>query len=301
LIGFFPEVYPDELLYSVFARYQVYCGYTGHHGLYPDIFIKNEKQIPFRLTAPINNDVKEAIGNFEDVIHRHTLIDYYIRFISRRKRERALKSILSDDAIDTPLSFIVNSDFDYNALYCPLCAKADRDIYGETYWHRSHQYRGIDVCHIHGCYLMNYKLTAQQSVSAEAVIPTDDIVCYSPNEPEFALAGYVAELMNKPLINKNISVSEYLKRKAEYSQYYSVFTKRVDFEKMSNGLAKFYKGMQSKYFAPQQLLKVFVIGATDFAQVCAIALFLGVSVDELNNMLLPTDNGINYNKLHKIV
>jgi len=36
---------------------------------------------------------------------------------------------------------------------CPLCVKEDRERYGETYWHLSHQLQGIDVCHKHGCYL----------------------------------------------------------------------------------------------------------------------------------------------------
>jgi hypothetical protein len=37
--------------------------------------------------------------------------------------------------------------------YCPLCVREDKDTYGETYWHRSHQIDGIDVCVKHKVFL----------------------------------------------------------------------------------------------------------------------------------------------------
>lgn len=34
--------------------------------------------------------------------------------------------------------------------FCPECVSSDNSIYGEPYWHRSHQIYGINLCHKHG-------------------------------------------------------------------------------------------------------------------------------------------------------
>ena len=41
MISFFPEVYPDELLYSWFARYGVRTGYTNYRAIADDLFTSN--------------------------------------------------------------------------------------------------------------------------------------------------------------------------------------------------------------------------------------------------------------------
>ena len=39
MIGVFPEPYPDELLYSVFARYYVRSGYRNYIFVAEDLFL----------------------------------------------------------------------------------------------------------------------------------------------------------------------------------------------------------------------------------------------------------------------
>lgn len=40
MIAYFPNFYPDELLYSVLARYYVHSGYTTYISVADDLYIK---------------------------------------------------------------------------------------------------------------------------------------------------------------------------------------------------------------------------------------------------------------------
>ncbi|MDE6055387.1 MAG: TniQ family protein [Lachnospiraceae bacterium] len=48
--------------------------------------------------------------------------------------------------------------------YCPLCAGEDRERYGETYWHRRHQIRNMNVCTRHKCRLKSSKVPAKSEL-----------------------------------------------------------------------------------------------------------------------------------------
>src|SRR5260370_602086 len=80
--------------------------------------------------------------------------------------------------------------------YCAFCAKEDRNLSGEAYWHRSHQSSIVQVCPKHGCHLScaaRHKSSAFCLTLAEKVIPiTEPIQMVNPNDPNDALLLWMA-------------------------------------------------------------------------------------------------------------
>lgn len=48
---------------------------------------------------------------------------------------------------------------------CPECTLEDNSIYGEPYWHRSHQIYGINLCHKHGLILVETTIEIMTSAN----------------------------------------------------------------------------------------------------------------------------------------
>lgn len=44
--------------------------------------------------------------------------------------------------------------------YCPECAKEDRKLYGETYWHILPQINGVEYCPLHKCRIVESQVKA---------------------------------------------------------------------------------------------------------------------------------------------
>ena len=43
--------------------------------------------------------------------------------------------------------------------YCPICYQEDLQLYGEPYWHRSHQLPDMQICTKHRCWLVDTDVT----------------------------------------------------------------------------------------------------------------------------------------------
>lgn len=117
--------------------------------------------------------------------------------------------------------------------YCPACACDDRKKYGETYWHRIHQIRGITVCEKHGTVIkssgISFKQTRHGFYPASAVTNMQEKAIVS-SEKEWKrieqLSADIAWVMdNGQTIRKKRSVSKMMK------QYLSV----KGFELTGNG------------------------------------------------------------------
>jgi hypothetical protein len=95
----------------------------------------------------------------------------------------------------------------YNPSYlkfCSLCLEQDLKIYGETYWHRSHQMHGIKICLIHNQALCDSKVTKEE-ISRNFILPTSSNCCdrelnYDDSVRK-TLSGFAKKIRNE--INEN--------------------------------------------------------------------------------------------------
>ena len=88
MIGFLPEIYPDELVYSFLARYYVRSGYINYTFFAENIYV-NKNTVPD--IEIFNTFTKESLNvitknySLDYLIKNHTMFNFYARFINLLK------------------------------------------------------------------------------------------------------------------------------------------------------------------------------------------------------------------------
>ena len=158
MIGFMPEIYPDELLYSRFARYYERSGYMAYIFAAEDLFQNKNERPDVEFINRLTQDAQSVIHkkmSADEVIMNHTMFPYYGRFLGKERRTEAYCALLKTDGNYRNLLPIPKAKRQRFLRYCPMCVNMDRDKYGETYWHRAHQMQSVDICPVHFCVLQN--------------------------------------------------------------------------------------------------------------------------------------------------
>lgn len=297
MITYFPEVYPDELLYSQLARCYVKAGYPAYIYMAEDFFQdkKVRPDIEFINTftaAALQIVTKET--PIEDIVMKHTMFPYYGRFISEERRKKAYQALIGMKGNYNNLLPKVKSCQDRFLRYCPLCVKTDRDKFGETFWHRNHQITGINVCPIHRCYLKNSEIVISAKASpilhhAEEVIPQKDNVEIVKDDIEYEVSEYVAAVFQSDLdMDSDIGVGEFLHSCMIGTRYLSVRGKKRYMELLHEDFISYYEKLsENRITELWQLQKIFTNDRSNFVDVCLLAYFLKVPVDDFVNMKVP--------------
>lgn len=328
MIAFFPEVYPDELVYSWLARYGVRSGYTHYRAIADDLFTSHTAKPNLEFVMELSQDAYEVITDtmpFESVITQHTMFPYYARFLPVERRQKAFKQLMSMNKGFNDTLYIRRNKTQHRQWlrYCPLCAETDRKQYGETYWHRLHQLDHIEICPIHGCYLQNSSISATSKESpslthAEIEIPVSPSPIFCENPMEIAVAAYVAEVFSADFAMDNpVTVGSFMHHKLEYTKYLSTRGKIRFLTPLTEDFNDFYHLLPHSILTESwQLEKIFSNYRCHTYDICLLALFLGVPIAELVDMKLPEksqaqlfdeqivwlhDNGLNYRQISQKV
>ena len=150
MLGFLPEPYPDELLYSVFARYFVRSGYSNYIFAAEDLFKKRSVRPNFEYLTGLLDEVVDFLTksqSFTDLLVDHTMFPYHCRFIPQERKEQAINSLISMESNYHDLILFPKRKITQTMRYCPKCAADDRTTKGETYWHRIHQNKNRQIAH----------------------------------------------------------------------------------------------------------------------------------------------------------
>lgn len=157
-LSFFPSPYPGEWWYSVLCRYHVRTGNSKHQTTLQNLCGgKTSSAIgalyPNSTIYHILSKLPEGLLDPSEVAENHTLFRYYSRFYSLNEKKDMLNRIIKGEmAVITSIRKFADMAH-WHPQYCPCCAEADREVYGEAYWHMVHQIPIIKVCPMHGCYL----------------------------------------------------------------------------------------------------------------------------------------------------
>jgi hypothetical protein len=155
----FPTPYPNELFYSVFARYQRYTGKTIKE-INKEFGLK-ERKIPSLEIFGFLNNVSNKLGSpysIDNILNNHSLINLYLPLITKREQKIALEALKNgDNARANKTLRIIGAVNKKKAIrYCPDCAREDIELYGESYIHKEHQIPGILCCFKHSKCLLEY-------------------------------------------------------------------------------------------------------------------------------------------------
>lgn len=162
MISCFPDPYPDEIFYSICARYSDRVQYPDRSSILRELFgvkcVCLSVDLPCRLGHLVNNLFVRHIYTTDMLIEHHTLLPYYAPFLPAARLAHIREQMVEGNgqSIHSVLGLAgTNVSLPIWIRYCPLCVKQDRMNHGEAYWHRLHQAPGVEICPVHNTFLEN--------------------------------------------------------------------------------------------------------------------------------------------------
>ncbi|MDQ0049892.1 hypothetical protein J2T18_004214 [Paenibacillus polymyxa] len=206
---YFPSPLPDELLYSIFARYHTYSGNISTKKTMRDLFTQPTvcavTDLPSHLHQLELRIPGQAIS-VDTILQKHTLLPYYRLYIPEERYQSVAQELLYGDGqsvhmkMGLPANGVKQPSF---LRYCSLCALSDRNQHGAAYWHRSHQLPGVEVCPVHGCYLHFSSVTFSQRrnkhefIALDSILGDDLLIHKMGTEKEALISERSTTLLNK--------------------------------------------------------------------------------------------------------
>lgn len=98
--AFFPEVYPDELVYSLLARFYVKSGYLTLTYALEDLYVHRYTTPDTEFLNEFRPDMVEALirqNSLESLVLEHTMFPSYGRFLRGERKKAAYQALLSHE------------------------------------------------------------------------------------------------------------------------------------------------------------------------------------------------------------
>lgn len=292
MIAYFPAIYPDELVYSQWARYYAKSGYLAYTYAAEELFVSKTVRPDMEFVNAYTSAALDMITrdiSMNDVILKHTMFPYYGRFLPKERRVKAFQALVGMQGNYhnlLPIPKVKDGNGRY-LRYCPLCVEKDRKLYGETFWHCSHQMIGLTVCPTHSCYLVNSNVvisgkvppmlrTAEECASSSEVIQTE-------NEIEYKIAAYMLDVFQADMdIQSDISAGKFLNSCMTNTKYRSVRGEQRKIRLLHSDFIDFYKQISDNRFTELwQIQKVLTDDRVNFYEICLLSMFLGIPPNEL--------------------
>lgn len=286
MIGFLPEIYPDELVYSWFCRIFIHSGYPTSKAFLGELLFNRHCNPSKEFIGHLNPEMEQEIIKIypmKELVLEHTMFPQYARFIGPENKKNALHRLTNDFCDAHHLFSILPRDGgDQYLKYCPLCMVEDRKIYGEAYWHRTHQIRNMPVCTKHKCRLENSSVAARSSQSfilepAEIALVEGE-VRQDIESLELEFASYMEEIFQEPVdFGGSVPASAILYAGMEGTKYLKSTGRVRNTQLLADGMQDYFKEIHIKDIASiYQIQRTLSGQRTDFSIVTQIAFFLGI-------------------------
>ena len=288
MIGFFPEIYKDELLYSQLCRYYQRTGYTKYIFAADDLFMRRTVHPVIEWVNEYTHDALDHVtkgSDFETVVRNHTMFPAYTRFLPKERRNAALHSLLICDG--NYHNLIVNQKVKHKRFlrYCPICAAEDRERCGETYWHREHQIVHLDICPKHRCRLVDSTVPIRSKTTpglfpAETEVPFGEEPVLCTNEKLVDFGRYVLEVFREPVdMESDVPIGSFLQSMLD-RRYVSESGVKVYSTRLYEDYCDFFReiGETMNYTG---FRKAYNNYSLDHYRIYQLAYFQGISVKDL--------------------
>lgn len=291
MIACFPKIYQDELAYSIFARYYLKSGFTTLRDVMEELYVNKWYRVDVEFINKLLPEAKKILTQnmtLQEFIEKHTMFPYYGRFIDCTRRKKALDSLVNGDGNYRnllPIQNRKNEQLRY-LRYCPKCVFEDRIKYGETYWHRIHQLKGVEICNIHRCYLVNTQIainvkeTCGLKSAEQEIVNLETIYCNNKRKIEFT--NYVVGVFESDINYKETNgIGRFLINK--------LGKKYISKNGIVNRVSLLYDDYQlffndlNEIMTLTQMKKIFNGYRWNCFEVCQIAFFENISISELVN------------------
>ena len=154
MISNFPAPYPDELIYSVIARYAVHHGILSPKYLTEELFDNRNLTPTYDLPSHLDR-LASYLPNYYDalrLINQHTLLPIYQPFQPKAVMIYAAQVLQGEQyqSLHTKLGKNASRIKSVNFFrFCPHCWQEQMEQHGEIYWKRSWQITGYEYCTTH--------------------------------------------------------------------------------------------------------------------------------------------------------
>lgn len=153
--SYWPEFYEGEILYSTIARFVRRIGGLTTEAIHRELL--GLKSYRYSIDLPTRIDHLASRINLKhysslDIIHKHTLYNYYASFYDESERKDLLRYMRSFNPKVEKSFFGRKSPVGpvTHMRFCRECCDAMIERHGEPYWRREHQVPTIRVCLEHG-------------------------------------------------------------------------------------------------------------------------------------------------------
>lgn len=303
---YFPEIYPDELVYSWFCRYMVYSGCISSKAAIAQLLYSTKSNPGIESIGHLNKNAEEQIEQLytlDTLIVGHTMFPQYARFLSLQKQKEALEKIKKYDDPHKAVTILPRSDKEKYLRYCPLCAKEDRAIYGETYWHRQHQIRNVDICPVHQCKLENSVVLAitqktfrfcPAELEAKEIIPV-----FVADKDKIGFAKYAVDLFKTAIVQEDVQIRAVIFDVMVGTKY--MRGQHRNMAQFADDLQAYFKKMGiNTIVSMNQVQRVMLGESSEFSAICQIAYFLGIKLDDLLKSNITEEKVILEQKSHYV-
>ncbi|MGQ4650328.1 TnsD family Tn7-like transposition protein [Lyngbya aestuarii] len=218
MVSFFPKPYPDEILYSVMARYHIRSANTSPKVTLRELFNSPSTIATADLPSNLNilSENLQFFSNYtvEELIYKYTLYPFYSVFLPPKRAIQVKESMKAEQGgdIHTRAGIMASSvAMSRYFRFCPNCLEEDLQKYGEAYWHRLHQIPGVVVCPVHAVMLKDSTVPIQgfnkheyQAASLKncPITPNQQLYSNDTLENLLLLAQDISWLMNTKLSAK---------------------------------------------------------------------------------------------------
>lgn len=181
MLPYFPRPYPDELLYSLLARYHRHtCSMSPKHTI-EDLFgsrqVRASVALPGHLGALAQHLPPEWGLTGERMALELTLFPYFVAFQRPGVDRSVLTAMIDGSTVGIHMRLgVTASAVRAPAMlqFCPLCHGEAVARWGEAYWHRVHQLPGVLVCPEHKVPVLASSVSVTPDQQHEFIPATDE-------------------------------------------------------------------------------------------------------------------------------
>ncbi|MDH6372521.1 hypothetical protein M2444_004334 [Paenibacillus sp. PastF-3] len=253
---FFPTIYPDELLYSAFARYHRNSGNESIRQTMKELFDNTSTCSSVWFPSQLDRLTRQIPGQIyssDELIQKHTLIPYFTPFIPPKRAER-LEETMKFSTCSPANMILGRAAFSVKPkqklMYCTGCVREDRSKYGEAYWHRGHQLEGVYLCPMHGEPLWKSYISHQmqknrfQYITLEkALVDIGELISTEILPGEFSqnIAIQSLLLLEKEFPSMGLqSINQYYISRLRSEGYVCKTSNRIRWDKLIPGFSSYY-------------------------------------------------------------
>jgi hypothetical protein len=162
-LDYWPIPYSDETLASVIARWGQRTAHNAKDDVPADLarLPKFYRSSMDEWLTGFADNLRDGLGiDAADLLWHTSMIPYMCAFRTPSERDALLhwdsrQHVLRNRQVlayagAKSLFFGVGT---HETRWCPQCARAEQNLYGESYWHLSHQLPLAFTCSVHGCQL----------------------------------------------------------------------------------------------------------------------------------------------------